>query len=272
MLLRTISVFLAAYLLLIIVIYVQQKHLLYIPDKNLPDQKQLTQLGLKLWPQRPDYKAVISQKHAPKNQGTIIVFHGNAAAAWQRHYYITALEQYGYRVMLAEYPGYGGRDGELSETSFVNDAVATIDAAYAEFGGPLYLWGESLGCAVVSGAAAKTDTPIEGIALITPWDTLPDFAQAFYWYIPARWLAKDQYNNIENLDSFKGPIAVLIAEHDEMIPNKLSLRLFNSLQESKQLWRFASGHNDWPSSAHENWWQQVMQFLSGQQLPAKADK
>jgi hypothetical protein len=58
-----------------------------------------------------------------------------------RKYYFDALEAQGYRVVLAEYPGYGGRSGELSEKSFITDARRTTLRAKEEFSGPLYLWG-----------------------------------------------------------------------------------------------------------------------------------
>lgn len=53
----------------------------------------------------------------------MIVFHGNAGAAIDRSYYVDALTPLGYRVVLAEYPGYGGRSGQPREKVFVADAI-----------------------------------------------------------------------------------------------------------------------------------------------------
>ena len=76
----------------------------------------------------------------------------------------------GYRVLLAEYPGYGARKGELSEETFVRDAKETLRVASERYGGPLYLLGESLGCAVAAAAAKDSPVEIDGLILITPWE------------------------------------------------------------------------------------------------------
>jgi hypothetical protein len=52
---------------------------------------------------------------------------------------------------------------------------------------------------------------------------------------------------------------------DEDIPNKHSLKLFESLRHSKKLWTFKdAGHNTLPLAQELPWWQEVMQFVSGQ--------
>lgn len=259
----TITILLAAYCGVVLLVYLQQKHLLYIPDKTRPTEQQLDSKNLVFWPEKNAAYRGITSKTPPINpKGTVIVFHGNAGSAWQNDLYINALSSLGYRAILAEYPGYGGRPGDYSEQIFVADAKQSIEQAYAEFGAPLYLWGESMGCGIISAARAQSSIPIEGIILLTPWDTLPDLAQSIYWYIPARWLAKDHYDNISNLQSFTGPIAVLIAKQDEFIPNKHSQRLYDSLPGQKNLWWFDSGHNDWPYKSDETWWREVMTFVS----------
>ena len=57
-----------------------------------------------------------------------------------------------------------------------------------------------------------------------------------------------------------------IAEADEIVPNKHSLRLYASISAPKRLWRFqGAGHNSWPTGPGHKWWAQAMQFLlSGQ--------
>ena len=196
-------------------------------------------------------------------EGTIIVFHGNAGAAYHRGFYIDALSLHNLRVILAEYPGYGGRTGQPSEDVLVTDALKTIRLAYQEFGEPPYLWGESLGCGIVSSAVSKIDIPIKGVVLFLTWDSLPDLAQTHYWYLPARWLVLDQYNNIDNLKGFEGNIAVILAEDDEVVPVEHGLNLYESLTAKKKLWLFDdTRHNEVPIAAELRWWKEVITFLS----------
>ena len=98
--------------------------------------------------------------------------------------------------------------------------------------------------------------------MITPWATLPDLAQSIYWFLPARWLVRDQYDNITNLNRWGGTVAVLIAGRDEIIPPAHGARLFDALQNRKQRWQFdGAGHNDWPVHADAPWWDEVLAFL-----------
>ena len=196
-------------------------------------------------------------------KGTVIVFHGNAGTAFHRSFYARALSRQNYRVILAEYPGYGGREGRKSEQVLVKDALDTIRLAAQEFGEPLIVWGESLGSGVVSSAVAETDTQIEGVVLFLPWDTLPKLAQKHYWYLPTRWLVLDKYNNVENLKGFDGRIAVLLAEDDKIVPIEHGKTLYDSIAAEKKLWVFEGArHNYVPVAPDLHWWKEVMKFIS----------
>lgn len=254
---------LAAYISLCAILFIFQRKLLYLPTKfQLPEQRGID-LGLRYWPSFEDYQGFTSQGGPDDPKGTVIVFHGNAGAAYQRGFYIEPLSAQNLRVILAEYPGYGGRAGKPSEDVLVNDALKTIRLAYQAYGAPLFLWGESLGCGVVSSAVRKTDIPIKGVVLFLAWDSLPDLAQTHYPYLPARWFVLDKYNNIENLRGFEGNIAVLLAGNDEVIPVQHGLALYDSITGEKNLWVFEGArHNYVPVGAELPWWVEVMAFLS----------
>jgi hypothetical protein len=177
---------------------------------------------------------------------------------------VKALGTLGYRVILAEYPRYGGRKGELGEKAFVNDASETVRLAFEKYGGPLFVLGESLGCGVAAAIAKETSVKIDGIVLITPWDTLASVAQSKFPFLPVRLFLKDKYDNINNLRSFKGRIAVVGAGRDEVIPIGHAKDLYHSLSgTSKRMWTIQGvGHNDWPISTDTSWWKEIMDFVS----------
>ncbi len=261
---RFVLFLLLGYGVLVLLVYLGQRRLLYFPERWRPSEEHLRENGLYSWPSVGEFRGFLSPEPDRGCKGLVIVFHGNAGAAWQRLYYPTALVPLGYRVLLAEYPGYGGRPGEPSEAMLVSDAREIVARAYREFGEPIYLWGESLGSGVVSGVVAEPPVPIAGVVLLTPWTTLPALAQRIYWFLPARWLVKDRFDNVKNLRKYRGPVAVLIAERDEVVGAELGRRLYESLQGPRQLWVFeGSGHNSWPSGSSEPWWREVMEFVSG---------
>jgi uncharacterized protein len=264
MLLRTSLYVVVLYLALMVLIFVLQRRLLYYPTANLLSASDLQTLGLQYWPvSGADYRGFVNTRvHAPV-KGTVMVFHGNGGAASDRLYYTRALAPLGYRVLLMEYPGYGGRAGKLSEASFIADAKQSIAIAHRSLGAPLFLWGESLGAGVVAALAADSTLPIAGVALITPWDSLTRLAQRIYWFLPVGWLVRDRYDSVHNLQAYDKPVAVLVAKRDEIIPQAHGLRLYDALQSPhKKLWVFEQGgHNNWPRLPQEAWWQEVMQFL-----------
>ena len=252
--------------------YFLQDYFIYYPEKTDPQfiEQAAKSRDLQLWP--PDaktYRGFVSPPAAQKNLGTILVFHGNAGNALDRTYYAGALNRLGYRVILAEYPSYGARPGKKGEKEFTADAVESIRLALQEFGRPFYLLGESLGCGVVCGAVANSQMPIDGVALITPWDSIVNVARDHYWFLPVKWMLKDRYDNVANLANYRGPVAVVMAGQDEIISNRLTQRLYDALPQPKRLWSFPNaGHNSWPSGPHESWWGEMVNFLQS----TKAEK
>ena len=225
---------LAGYVALGSIAFFLQRKMLYLPNVNPLSEERASEAGLRHWPSPGNFQGFTSQGEPVEARGTIIVFHGNAGAAYDRSFYAKAFSRQNFRVILAEYPGYGGRAGHPSEDVLVKDALETIRLAHQEYGEPLFLWGESLGCGVVSRAVSLSDIPIKGVVLFLPWDSLPDLAQKHYWFLPARWLVLDKFNNIENLGGYKGNIAVLLAEQDEVIPVRHGQRLFESILTRKK--------------------------------------
>jgi pimeloyl-ACP methyl ester carboxylesterase len=273
--LTIIVIIIVVYAAILVLGYLGQEKMIYFPSRYSRAEavERAGRLGFSLWPaDAEDYFGLVSADHPgiestephTQQKGTVLIFHGNAGSASDRFYYVHELQRLYFQVVLCEYPGYGARPGPLREVAFVADAVETARGAVEEFGEPLYVLGESLGCGIATALAARDDIAVKGVVLITPWDNLPNLAQVLYPYIPARLLLKDKYDNIKNLRHYKGPIAVIRAGKDEIIPEKRTMHLFDSLPENKRLWTLdGAGHNDWPSTVDETWWREVMDFVSG---------
>jgi pimeloyl-ACP methyl ester carboxylesterase len=242
-----------------------QYNMLYYPSSYLPSAAELTANNIQFWPSGPiGYRGFIGADEIRNIKGTIIVFHGNAGTADDRVYYIEALGSIGYRVILAEYPGYGKREGELGEKSFVSDAQVTVRLASEKYGGPIFLLGESLGCGVVAGLAKDKSLRIDGIILITPWDTLLSVSKSLFPLLPVGLFMKDKYDNSENLKSYPERIVIVGAERDEIIPIRHAHALYGSLTGNKKMWIIkGAGHNDWPMFIDVPKWQEFMDFARG---------
>jgi pimeloyl-ACP methyl ester carboxylesterase len=241
-----------------------QQNMLYYPDLRLPSESELAAKGLRFWPAGPaGYRGFTSAAEIGNIKGTIIIFHGNAGTAADRDYYLSELGALGYRVILAEYPGYGRREGRLGEQSFVDDSRETLRIAAEAYPGPIYLLGESLGCGVVAGVARDASLKIAGILLITPWNTLLAVAKDHFPHLPVGWFMKDRYDNADNLKSFRGKIAVVGAERDEVVPVRHARELFALLPGNNKMWILpGAGHNDWPLRMDTAKWREILDFLA----------
>jgi uncharacterized protein len=263
MLLRIATYVVAPYAATVLLMFLLQRRLIYFPNMNRPVAETLRQHSLKFWPDAENYRGLVSVAPPRRSKGTVVVFHGNNSLASQRGHYVRALERLDYRVVLAEYPVYGGRNGGLSETEFVTDAKETLRQAREEFGGPVFVIGESLGTGVATAVAADASLPVDGLILITPFDSISALAQTLYWFIPARWLVWDKFDSVTNLQSFNGPVAVLMAERDNVVPKQHTMVLYDSFMGPKDLWCFEdANHTNWPCGPEEGWWREVMDFVS----------
>jgi len=241
-----------------------QNKFLYFPNDEWPSEAMLAAENLALWQATgSDFRGLISVSNAPKPSGTIVLFHGNGGTAYDRSFYLEPLTDLGFRVILAEYPQYGGRPGKVGEKPFVADGLETVRKAFEQYGEPLYLLGESLGCGVAAAVARQTTAPIAGIILITPWDTLALVAKSLFPYLPVAMLLTDKYDSIDNLKKFQRNIAVVGAEQDEILPIRHAHNLFANLPEGKKrMWVIqGAGHNDWPFHTDDSIWKEITDFV-----------
>lgn len=262
---RPLFVALAVVLLLAGCVALFQDRLIYFPESQplaamIADARESR---LSPWPDEKDYRGFIREPVGPA-RGTVVLFHGNAGHAGHRAWYADELGRFGLRVILVEYPAYGSRAGQLGETALVADAVETLALARHQFPGPLLLAGESLGAGVAAAVAisAHIAADIDAILLITPWDSIKNVARHHYPWLPAGWLLRDRYDSVANLSAYNGRIAVVIAEHDSIVPAKLGRHLFEGVPQPKRLWIVpAADHNDWMGRVDSAWWQSVVGFL-----------
>jgi len=248
--------------LVLAALFLKQDRLLYFPARAPVEQ--VASEALRPWPGPADFRGLLGEP-AGAPRGTAVVFHGNAGHAGHRGYYAQALGSLGWRVVLAEYPGYGPRAGIPGEAGFVADALETLDLAHRQFGAPLLVVGESLGAAVAAQAAASRQDIIAGLLLVTPWDRLAHVGAHHYPWLPVGWMLRDPYDSARHLARVRRPVVIAVAEHDRIVPARFSRALHDAIDGPKHLVVMAgSDHNDWPGRVDAAWWQRAVAAATGQ--------
>ena len=257
--LRVAALCIVSYLLACTGIAMFQNHLLYFPQRASVGE--MTADGLAPWPSADDFRGLLAEPSTPA-RATAIVFHGNAGHAGHRQFYSDALVPLGLRVILAEYPAYGPRTGDLGEASLVADAERTIALAHDRYGGPLLIIGESLGAGVAAAASPRQREAVSGLLLITPWDRLENVASHHYPLLPVRLLLRDRYDSSHHLAGLQRPVLVAIAADDRIVPARFGRALYDGLPQPKRLALIdGADHNDWFYRLDANWWRQAIAFL-----------
>jgi pimeloyl-ACP methyl ester carboxylesterase len=175
---------------------------------------------------------------------TILFFHGNAGCApgWCPFADgFTAVEPVDFYIM--EFPGYGGRPGPTTQTNMLiaaEDAFQSLPKTSS-----VYLVAESLGTGLATYLAGKHDAQVGGIFLIAPYNNLTAAARRHLPLFPVKWMLKDKYPSDQWLRDYHGPVAVLLAEKDQVVPSDLGRRLFDGYHGPKKLWlETGVGHNN----------------------------
>lgn len=147
-------------------------------------------------------------------------------------------------IYLVAYRGFGASPGQPDEATLFADALALFDDVAARHPGqPIAVVGRSLGSGVASYVAGHR--PVERLALVTPFDSMRATAQAHYRWLPTAWLIKDRYESIGYLHRYRGPVLVIRATDDDIIPPVNTQRLIDSLNPPPRV-------VDLPGANHHN--------------------
>jgi pimeloyl-ACP methyl ester carboxylesterase len=260
--LRMLWICLGLYLAAGLLVTLLQRRMLYHP--NLVDERVLLTIarndGFEPWlnsgGQRIGWRRPGSAKPAP---GRFLVVHGNAGHALDRSDYAKDLQvASGFDAFLLEYPGYGSRPGKPSQTSLI--AAAEEAFALLHTNGPVHLLGESLGCGVAAHLAGAHPAEVAGVLLFTPYHNLTSVAQTHMPVFPVRFMLLDRFPAETWLKNYRGPVAILLAGNDEVVPDKFGRRLYDGYQGPKKLFAVPNaGHNDVHSQPPE-WWKELLVF------------
>lgn len=250
---------LAAYVALCVLLYAQQRRLIYYPQATRADPA-TTDWTLA----RPDAVLRGWVVH-PGRRDAVLYFGGNAEPVQaNREDFAATLP--GRSVYLPAYRGYGASEGTPSEAALLADALAAYDDVRARHpGGEVAVIGRSLGSGVATHVAVER--PVSRLVLVTPFDSLAYVAQGHYPWAPVRWLLRDRYASAQRLPRYQGELLVLRAGRDAVVPPARTDALLQRYTGRARVVDFPSaGHDD--LSADPRYWRAIGDFLGTGAQPA----
>jgi hypothetical protein len=256
------------YLLFCVLLALLQRYLIYCPFHETEPAMLAQARAARCEPWRDARGALIGWKSmrlpGPLPAHRLVVFHGNAGYALHRGHYLEGFgglnEGNSWEVFLFEYPGYGARPGKISEASFIKAGGEALDALAAADPRPIYFLGESLGSGLACALARLQPQRVAGLFLVTPFASLAGVAAHHYPFLPVRLLLHDRWDNEAALRDYPGPLAVFLAEEDEIVTAAQGRQLYDHFGGRKQLFvEPGVGHNDFTATAV--WWRPVSDFL-----------
>jgi hypothetical protein len=259
-----------AYGLFVLAAAIFQRRLIYFPRTIPPALAEPAAAELGFVPWRNPSGQIIGWKlpAASSPVASVLITHGNAGCAIDRGYLAGPIHDAApVDVYVLEYPGYGSRAGSPDKRSF----LAAGDEAFGLLtnGLPKYLVSESLGAGVACDLARTYPAEVAGLALFMPYHNLASVAQRKMPWLPAYFLLLDRFNAAEDLKDYRGPVKIVLAGADEIIPVESGRRLFEGYAGPKNLQIIPGAHHNDVAGQSPAWWKEVFSFWQ-QNRPAKS--
>jgi pimeloyl-ACP methyl ester carboxylesterase len=152
----------------------------------------------------------------PKDRTLILGFGGNGWNGQDVAVYLHELFPDD-EVVTFHYRGYSPSTGSPSAEALIVDAPLVYDAAIARVKPRRVI---AIGFSIGSGVAAvlAAARKLDGLILVTPFDSLKAVAQSMYPWLPIGPFFEHEFDAAGALEGSKVPVAILAAERDEIVP------------------------------------------------------
>jgi pimeloyl-ACP methyl ester carboxylesterase len=160
----------------------------------------------------------IPADEADASKTLILAFGGNAWNAQDVAEYLHELFP-DHEVVAFHYRGYPPSTGSPSAQALIADAPLVYDAAIKRTKpARVVAVGFSIGTGVAAQLAAARK--LDGLILVTPFDSLKGVAQSMYPWLPIGPLFAHEIDAAGPLRNARLPVAIIAAEHDEIVPGE----------------------------------------------------
>lgn len=229
--LQVLSYFLVGYLVLLFFMYLRQENFLFFPNveqhlnHDYPNVEMYSlvrgDVTLKGWLVNPAYC----------RDKLYIYFGGNAEDVFNN---IEEFSDLRASSLFVAYRGYGPSNGTPGERELFSDCLALIDDMTIRYSPKeIYLVGRSLGTGVACYGASQR--AVQGLVLITPYDSIENVASQAYPWVPVKWLLRHKFLSIKYLPKVRCPILVIYAGQDKVVRPERTRNLIAHIVGEKEV-------------------------------------
>ncbi len=173
---------------------------------------------------------------------TILFCHGNAGNISHRLEKIKFFQGLGCNIFIFDYRGYGRSKGAPSEKGLYNDAQGAYNFLLSRKIHPEQIigYGESIGGAVIIDLASKNR--LAALIIDSAFSNSKDMVNILYPFLPY-WLLSSRWDSLNKIRTITAPKLIIHSINDEIVPYKLSRKLFESAPHPKEFLQTRGGHN-----------------------------
>ncbi|MCF8111615.1 MAG: alpha/beta hydrolase [Desulfobacteraceae bacterium] len=200
----------------------------------------------------------------------ILFFHGNGEIAADYDPLGPVYNDYGLNLIVADYRGYGKSTGSPTVETMLSDAHPVLDEILKQKEhegrtGSLWIMGRSLGSAPALEIAHKRPGDISGLIIESGFASAASLI-ARLGMDPAS-IGIDEslvFSNAEKIKHYTGPLLVMHAEHDHIIPLDHGKTLYHACPSTLKDMEIVSGadHNTIMLVAGHGYFRRIRDFIN----------
>jgi hypothetical protein len=182
----------------------------------------------------------------------IIYYGGNAEDVSINLSYLQPAEPQATSWLLMNYRGFGKSTGKPSQAGVFADALAVYDHLIKNTGispEKIFLMGRSIGSSVAAYVASQRK--VGGLILVTPFDSIVNFAPKFFKIFPIKRYLEKYFNTQKYLEGVQGKILVIAAGRDEVVPKINLENLINQFKDQLEVVEIKKANHQNIADFHE---------------------
>ena len=223
------------YLSILVLLFIFQRNLMYLPEENNYSGDKIKVDIEKVKINTSDNLDLLGWFHKKdlKKFKTILYFHGNAGKLENRIHKLNHFNDMEVNFLIIAWRGFSGNKGKPSEKGLYIDGNSATkwlkNLGLNEE--DIILYGESLGTGIATEIAQNSN--FAGLILETPFTSMVDAAKNVYPYIPVGLLLKDRYENYKKIKNINIPILVMHGEADQIVPFRMGKKIYDIAKQPK---------------------------------------